>query len=252
MSARQLFISDLHLEASRPDITAGLLQFLRRESGRCSALYILGDLFEVWLGDDAADELAQQVSEALESFAGAGADVYIMHGNRDFLLGNDFAESCAARLLPDPTVIATDLGPVILSHGDSLCTDDVEYQAFRSQVRNPGWQAHFLAQPLADRIAFAEQARAQSRNATASKSAEIMDVNSEAVQELLRNQGQPRLLHGHTHRPAKHSLQKSGDGQESWRLVLGDWDKQGWFAEIQGESATLHSFPLPREQENQD
>ena len=247
MSARQLFISDLHLEASRPDITAGLLQFLSNESGHCSALYILGDLFEVWLGDDSDDPLAEEIASALKAFAEAGAKIYLMHGNRDFLLGEDYARRCGAELLPDPSVIDTDLGPVILSHGDSLCTDDTDYQAFRSQVRNPEWQQQFLAQPLAARRAFAEQARAHSKNATADKNAEIMDVNQQAVQSLLENHGLPRLLHGHTHRPAQHSIELTSindDSQQSWRLVLGDWDKKGWFAEIADGGVTLHSFDL--------
>lgn len=244
MSDRLLFISDLHLEDSRPDITEGLLNFLDRESGRCSALYILGDLFEVWLGDDTDQPLAGQVADALQAFAGAGAQVFLMHGNRDFLIGDDFANRCGASLLADPTVIETSLGPVLLSHGDSLCVDDVDYQAFRAQVRDPQWQQQFLSQPLAARRAFAEQARAQSQTATSNKAMEIMDVNQQAVLSLLEEHAVARLLHGHTHRPARHELDLAGQPGEAWRLVLGDWDKQGWFAEIEGSTISLKSFDL--------
>ena len=244
MSARLLFISDLHLEDSRPDITESLLEFLDRESGRCSALYILGDLFEVWLGDDTDDPLAQRVADALQAFASAGAQVFLMHGNRDFLIGDDFARRCGASLLSDPTVIETRLGPVLLSHGDSLCTDDVDYQTFRAQVRNQQWQQQFLSQPLAARRAFAEQARAQSQAATSNKAMEIMDVNQQAVVSLLEEHSLPRLLHGHTHRPARHELNLAEQPGEAWRLVLGDWDSKAWFAEIEGTEVKLQSFDL--------
>jgi UDP-2,3-diacylglucosamine hydrolase len=243
VSSRLLFISDLHLEESRPDITEGLLRFLERETGRCQALYILGDLFEVWLGDDTDDPLAEQIAAALNTFATSGADVYLMHGNRDFLIGSDFADRCGASLLNDPAVIASSLGPILLSHGDALCTDDTDYQRFRQQVRNPEWQRQFLAQPLAARRAFAEQARTESRSATSAKAMEIMDVNQQAVQSLLAEHEIPRLLHGHTHRPAMHDIDDSAAGS-GWRLVLGDWDKQGWYAEVDEGEVRLESFPL--------
>lgn len=235
MSERLLFISDLHLEAARPDITSALLNFLADNTGRCSALYILGDLFEVWIGDDAWDDPAPRVAAALKAFSENGSKVYLMHGNRDFLMGSTFAEACAAELLPDPTVIDTSAGPVLLSHGDALCTDDVEYQAFRQQVRNPQWQQAFLARGLSERRAFAAQAREQSKAATAGKAAGIMDVNQQALQEFMQQEQQYQLLHGHTHRPAQHPLefQQPIQGQkQGWRLVLGDWDKSLWYAEI--------------------
>lgn len=247
MSERLLFISDLHLEDSRPDITATLLQFLNQETGRCQALYILGDLFEVWIGDDAWEPLAHRVAAALSAFAAAGAQVYLMHGNRDFLLGEEFATACGARLLPDPSVIATALGPLLLSHGDVLCTDDVDYQQFRRQVRDPAWQQAFLARALSERRAFAEQARQQSRQATAGKNADIMDVNAEAVQRFLIDHQQLHLLHGHTHRPDFHRLQlpQAVQGEtEAWRLVLGDWDQQAWFAELDASGVELRRMPL--------
>lgn len=244
MSQRLLFISDLHLQDSRPDISTALLDFLTRNHGRCDALYILGDLFEVWLGDDAGNALSEQVAAALQAFAAGGTAVYLMHGNRDFLIGRDFAAACGAQLLPDPSVIETPIGPVLLSHGDALCIDDVEYQAFRSQVRDPAWQQAFLARSVPERIAFASQAREQSKQATAAKTDEIMDVNQTAVTELMTSHRQTRLLHGHTHRPAQHELTLPGQQEPGWRLVLGDWDKLGWFAEITAAGVALHNFPL--------
>jgi len=249
LSGRLLFISDLHLDASREDITRTLLDFLNRETGRCAALYILGDLFEAWLGDDAADGIGRRVAAALSAFADAGADVYLMHGNRDFLLGHGFARACGATLLPDPKVIATPVGEVLLSHGDALCTDDTDYQRLRAQVRDPAWQRQFLARGLSERRAFADEARRQSREATAGKSMEIMDVNPGAVERLLRETGQTRLLHGHTHRPARHELAFDpplADAHTGWRLVLGDWHSQGWFAEISDAGVRLERFPLSR------
>lgn len=249
MPDRLLFISDLHLEDSRPDITDTLLRFLAGQTGQCQALYILGDLFEVWIGDDARDPLAQRVATALRAFADAGARVYLMHGNRDFLLGNDFATACGAHLLPDPSVIATPLGPVLLSHGDALCTDDVDYQNFRRQVRDPAWQEDFLARGLSERRAFADQARQQSKQATAGKDVGIMDVNQDAVRDFLVQHQQCRLLHGHTHRPDFHRLSLAAPVQgqkEAWRLVLGDWDRQAWFADLDGDGVELRRMPLAR------
>lgn len=244
MSARLLFISDLHLQESRPDISAALMRFLADNHGRCESLYILGDLFEVWLGDDAGNSLTEQVAAALQAMADSGTRVYLMHGNRDFLIGEDYARACGARLLADPTVIDTPIGPVLLSHGDALCTDDVEYQAFRAQVRDPAWQQAFLARSVPERIAFASQAREQSRQATATKTDAIMDVNQAAVSELMSRFHQTRLLHGHTHRPAQHALKIPGQQQPGWRLVLGDWDRLGWFGEITASGVALHNFAL--------
>jgi len=247
VSDRLLFISDLHLEDSRPDITDALLRFLQQQTGQCRALYILGDLFEVWIGDDAWEPLSQRVAAALHGFADAGASVYLMHGNRDFLLGEDFAAACSARLLPDPSVIDTPIGPLLLSHGDVLCTDDVDYQNFRRQVRDPQWQQAFLARGLSERRAFAEQARQQSQQATATKDVGIMDVNQQSVLRFLATHQQYRLLHGHTHRPDFHeiTLPEPIQGRdEAWRLVLGDWDSQAWYAELDGDGVELKRMPL--------
>jgi UDP-2,3-diacylglucosamine hydrolase len=247
VAERLLFISDLHLQESRPDISAALFRFLERNTGRCDALYILGDLFEVWIGDDAWDSLAQRVAAALKAFSENGARIYLMHGNRDFLMGSDFASACGAELLADPTVIRSSAGSIILSHGDALCVDDQDYQAFRQQVRDPRWQAAFLARSLSERRAFAEQARQQSKQATAGKDMGIMDVNNDAVSELLQAQQQSRLLHGHTHRPARHSIRLDpaiAGESEGWRLVLGDWDNKLWYAEINDGEITLNEQAL--------
>ena len=243
-----LFISDLHLQESRPDITAGLLHFLADHAGQCQTLFILGDLFEVWLGDDESTALSRQVAAALRRFQQQGSSLYLLHGNRDFLLGPDYAEQCGAELIEEPHVLRTADGNHLLVHGDSLCTDDVDYMQFRASVRNQQWQQEFLARPLAARREFARQAREQSRAATAGKAMTIMDVNQDAVLKLLRDQQLSSLIHGHTHRPAIHQLVLdppiAGHTRAS-RLVLGDWDQSGWYARLTDTQLTLHSFPLP-------
>lgn len=251
MNKPLLFISDLHLQDDRPDLTRALLNFLQEHQGRCEALYILGDLFEVWLGDDGTTATSETVAQALSEFANCGSDVYLMHGNRDFLMGSDFASRCGASLLKEPHRLHSKLGDIVLMHGDVLCTDDVEYQAFRSMVRSPEWQANFLTKSIEERIAFAQQARQQSSAATAEKHDEIMDVNQAAVLEFLQQAGCPRLLHGHTHRPDVHSiaLQSNIDGShECTRMVLGDWGDKGWYAEIDGKHWQLKQFLLTPEQ----
>ena len=227
-TAHSLFISDLHLCDSRPAISRLFFDFLQNTAIHADALYILGDLFEYWLGDDTLDvPLNQQVSLALRQLADSGVAVYFMHGNRDFLIATQFTEACHAQLLTDPSVVDLYGTPTLLMHGDTLCTDDVSYLAFRAQVRDPQWQNQFLAQPLAARISIAQQARAQSESSKQEKATEIMDVNTVAVHEALRQHGYPRLIHGHTHRPAQHHIDI--DGHHCQRWVLPDWyDKGGY------------------------
>lgn len=247
MSKPILFISDLHLQDDRPDLTRALLMFLQENQGKCEELYILGDLFEVWLGDDSLTATSEAVAKALHEFAECGSDVYIMHGNRDFLMGTEFAARCGASLLAEPYRLHSKLGDIVLMHGDVLCTDDTEYQTFRSMVRSAEWQADFLARNLDERIAFARQARQQSSAATAEKQDGIMDVNQAAVLEFLQRVDCPRLLHGHTHRPYVHSiaLQSKIDGSsEATRMVLGDWGDRGWYAELDGEHWQLKQFSI--------
>tara|TARA_B110000858_G_scaffold196728_1_gene256236 strand:- start:14441 stop:15169 length:729 start_codon:yes stop_codon:yes gene_type:complete len=242
LSNRILFISDLHLESGRPDISAALFAFLQRNAANCDALYILGDLFETWIGDDDSNELSTAVAGALNSFHEAGAGIFILHGNRDFLLGASYAASCGATLISDSTAIDTAIGPALVLHGDDLCTDDVEYLQFRNMVRQESWQADFLGKTLLERRAFAEQARKQSQQATSAKANSIMDVNAAAVKQRLIESGQTLMIHGHTHRPKIHDL--ALNDMTARRVVLGDWDSHGWYVQIDASGLQLEKFPL--------
>ena len=219
-----LFISDLHLTEERPKVVALFQNFIHEEAAQADALYILGDLFEAWLGDDAVPSSMQPVLDELAWLTGTGVPVFIMVGNRDFLIGKRFEEMTGCTLLPDPSVINLYGTDTLLMHGDTLCTDDVDYQQFRNQVRNPAWQIAFLEKPIDERIAMARAARAESQARTQEKSEAIMDVNQNAVAELIRQHGITRLIHGHTHRPAIHQL--SVDQTPVTRIVLGDWYDQ--------------------------
>ena len=221
-----LFISDLHLSAERPAIGALFLDFLRTRAPRAEALYILGDLFEYWIGDDAAALPEYQTLIAgLRALTQAGVPVYVMHGNRDFLLGSGFEQQTGCQLLPDPTVISLYGSNTLLMHGDTLCTDDVAYLKFRVMVRNPDWVKMFLGKTIAERDAIVRDYREISKAATAVKKPEIMDVNQGAVESTLRQHGVQHLIHGHTHRPAQHRFML--DGVAVQRTVLGDWYDQG-------------------------
>ncbi|HEY8119525.1 MAG TPA: UDP-2,3-diacylglucosamine diphosphatase [Methylophilaceae bacterium] len=226
-SKHSLFISDLHLCPSRPHITGQFIAFLQTTAPKAEALYILGDLFEYWAGDDDVDDLHHQaVILALRALAERGTQIYFMHGNRDFLLGQGFAKAAGLTILPDPTLFNLYSKRVLLSHGDALCTDDVDYQAFRRQVRDPDWQEAFLQKPLTARKAQIETLRMRSEQEKSYKSESIMDVNVSAVAEIMRSYDYPEILiHGHTHRPARHQLEVDGHACERW--VLGDWYEQG-------------------------
>ncbi|MGB5164066.1 MAG: UDP-2,3-diacylglucosamine diphosphatase [Woeseiaceae bacterium] len=220
-----LFISDLHLEESRPDIGAQFLEFIDSEARDAEALYILGDLFETWVGDDDPNPHYADCKVALRELVNYGTPVYFMHGNRDFMVGDMFAEETGVTILEDPTMLEMYGTYVLLSHGDALCTDDVEYQQVRRMTRTPEWQSVMLAKPLKERIAFARQAREQSMAHGEDADMSIMDVNEEAVLELLQESGAQILLHGHTHRPDVHHIDL-GD-RDAQRIVLGDWYEQG-------------------------
>jgi len=220
-----LFISDLHLQGARPDITERFFRFLETEAAQAEALYILGDLFEAWIGDDDPDEHNREVQAAMRRLTDAGVAGYFMHGNRDFLIGDAFAERTGFTLLDDPVVHEFHGTPVLLSHGDAYCTDDVDYQAFRRQSRDPAWQQQVLAMPVEQRRALAGKAREESQAAMVDKAGDIMDVNADAVAAALREAGVTTLVHGHTHRPAIHDLDL--DGTPATRIVLGDWYEQG-------------------------
>ena len=220
-----LFVSDLHLCPTRSAINRVFFDFVRMPAAQAEALYILGDLFEYWAGDDDDDPFNAQVLAALRELAGRGVALYLMHGNRDFLIGDRFSAACRATLLPDPTRVNLYGTPTLLMHGDTLCTDDLEYQAFRLQVRNPNFQREFLAQPLAERIQKIEIMRAKSEATKKIKPEATMDVTATAVEVQLRNYGYPRLIHGHTHKPAMH--QHIVDDRCCERWVLADWYASG-------------------------
>jgi UDP-2,3-diacylglucosamine hydrolase len=219
-----LFISDLHLDAARPHIVELFIRFVAGDARRAEALYILGDLFESWIGDDDDSPLALQVAQSLCALKQSGVPVFFMHGNRDFLLGQAYAQRAGITLLHDPTVVEFNGERTLLMHGDTLCTDDTAYQEFRAVVRNPDWQKQFRARSLSERHAFAAQARAESVKHTAGAKPEIMDVNQAAVLASMRKHGVHTLIHGHTHRPATHRLEF--DGRSAERIVLGDWYEQ--------------------------
>lgn len=221
-----LFISDLHLCAERPAINDLFLTFLRTEARQADALYILGDLFEFWIGDEAVEHDEHRMSiDGLRGLADSGVPVYVMPGNRDFLLGTGFERAGHCTLLPDPTRIELYGTPVLLMHGDSLCTRDTQYMDFRNMVRNPTWQREFLAKPYAERQAIARMYREVSMETTAAKKPEIMDVTQSAVEESMRAHRVRHFIHGHTHRPDEHVF--TLDGAPAYRTVLGDWYEQG-------------------------
>lgn len=217
-----LFIADLHLQANRPALTQAFLHYLETRAQTAETLYILGDLFEHWIGDDGMGPFEQQIAEALAHYSRRHHQVYFMHGNRDFLVGDTFAQQANLTLLADPTLITLDGQPVLLMHGDSMCTQDQAYMQFRAQVRSPAWQQQVLSMPLEQRIALASQLRAQSGEANSTKSADIMDVVADDVVAQMQAAGTHTLIHGHTHRPQEHRVDL-GNGQVGRRLVLGDW-----------------------------
>lgn len=220
-----IFVSDLHLCPSRPQINRTFFDFLRGPASQAEALYILGDLFEYWAGDDDDDAFNASILSALNDFASAGVALYLMHGNRDFLIGERFARATGARLLADPTLVSLHGTRTLLMHGDTLCTEDTGYQEFRTKVRNPGYQRQFLAQPLAARKKIIAGLREENSEKKQLKSEAIMDVTPAAVEAVLREHGYPRLIHGHTHRPALHRHLVDGHVCERW--VLADWYERG-------------------------
>ncbi|HNP37299.1 MAG TPA: UDP-2,3-diacylglucosamine diphosphatase [Woeseiaceae bacterium] len=220
-----LFISDLHLDSERPEIGSQFLDFLGGEAREAEALYILGDLFDSWVGDDDPNPHFADMKRAITAFTASGVPAYFMHGNRDFMIGSEFADETGVHLLPDPTMVDLYGSKVLLAHGDALCTDDIEYQQVRAMVRNPDWQRMILGKPLAERLALAADVRAKSQLRNAGLPEAIMDVNQAAVEQLMSEHAVTLLLHGHTHRPAVHDF-KLGD-KDAQRIVLGDWFDHG-------------------------
>jgi UDP-2,3-diacylglucosamine hydrolase len=220
-----LFISDLHLDDRRPETTELFLGFLEREAAAAEALYILGDLFEFWLGDDVPSRCSVQVAGAVSKLSNQGLACYFQHGNRDFLLQKEYANKAGFQLLPEEHVVDLYGERVLLMHGDSLCSDDVPYQQFRAMVRNPAWQEDFLAKSPQERLQVALQARDASAEHKGNVSMDIMDVNQVEVISAFQRHDLERMIHGHTHRPATHTL--NINGQSAQRIVLGDWYEQG-------------------------
>lgn len=221
-----LFISDLHLHEERPQITRAFFHFLHTQAIHAEALYILGDFFDAWIGDDDDAQLPQEVATELFALKQKGVAIYFMHGNRDFLLGSTYASKAGMTLIPDGIIIDLYGTPTVLMHGDSLCTDDTEYQQFRAMVRSPQWQQQILAQPLAVRRALAAQMREKSQSMNSLKAEDIMDVSPAEVVAQMEAAGVSRMIHGHTHRPARHQLIINNKPAE--RIVLGDWHDSGW------------------------
>ena len=232
-----LLISDLHLDDRRPETTALLKRFLQQEAVNADALYILGDLFEFWLGDDVPSQCSVEVSTALSCLADRGVACYFMHGNRDFLLKDGYAKSAGMTLLPQEHVADIYGEQVLLMHGDSMCTDDIPYQQFRGMVRNTAWQQDFLAKLPQERLQIALQARDASAEHKGNVSMDIMDVNPVEVLAAFERHGVSRMIHGHTHRPAIHELEIKGN--QAQRIVLGDWYTQGSVLRVKPEGYDL-------------
>jgi UDP-2,3-diacylglucosamine hydrolase len=232
--AEILFVSDLHLDQKQPEITKNFVNFLKARASQARALYILGDLFEVWLGDDDESESFSEVFENLKTFS-SHAQLYFIHGNRDFLVGQQLADKLGITLLTEPQLIQLGDQKVALMHGDLLCTDDVDYQNFRNLVRQPAWQQQFLAKPLSERQQIAAALRQESAQAMNQKTSLIMDVNQTTVENLFDELGIDILIHGHTHRPAVHQ-----HGQTRQRFVLGDWRPEASYISWKNNGLTLH------------
>ena len=232
------FISDLHLSDKHPELTQAFFVFLNESKEACTHLYILGDLFEAWIGDDDDTPIYQEIKKALLEFTTNGPETFFIHGNRDFLIGNDFAKDTGITILPDPYSLDINGQKVVLSHGDFLCTDDIDYIAFRDQVRTKEWQAKFLQKDLTERKEIAEAMRGASQEATAEKSNTITDVNIDAVNSFIDEHKPDFFIHGHTHRPDIHNLESAK------RIVLGDWGDSGWYCWLDEDSYQLEQFSI--------
>jgi len=237
----RLFVSDVHLDAGAPSAIEQFLDFLKVHASKAEALYILGDLFESWVGDDDADPAKARVCTALRELTASGVATFVMHGNRDFLLGRDFCQRTGCELLPDPIIVELDAERVLLTHGDALCVDDYAYQQLRSTVRTQDWQRRFLQLPLAARASLAQQARAGSQAHTAHAVREIMDVNPAAVEKAFRALDVQRMIHGHTHRPDVHNSLIAGKAAQ--RIVLGAWYEQGSYLWYERGRYELRNLP---------
>ena len=236
------FIADLHLSENRPDITACFLRFLKDDAIEAEKLYILGDLFEAWVGDDDDSPYLKTIADALTKLSQIGTKIYFIHGNRDFLLGKSYAKKAKMQLLPEIDTIELYGQTVVIMHGDTLCTRDINYQVFRTKSRSWWWQTAVKSLPLFIRKKMAANYRKQSAAATAVKSQEIMDVTESEVVTCLEQYQSQLLIHGHTHRPAVHEIMANGENAQ--RIVLGDWYEQGAWLKVTPESIELLNHPL--------
>nr|WP_197975927.1 MULTISPECIES: UDP-2,3-diacylglucosamine diphosphatase [unclassified Pseudomonas] len=238
-----MLISDLHLQEERPDITRAFLDFLGGRARSAEALYILGDFFEAWIGDDAMTPFQSSICAALRALSDGGTKIFLMHGNRDFLIGSSFCRKAGCTLLADPSLVRLNGEPVLLMHGDSLCTRDEGYMRLRRVLRNPLTLFVLRNLPLGTRHKLARKLRSESRAQTQMKAHDIVDVTPEEVPRVMRQHGVAILIHGHTHRPAVHELQ-IGD-LPAQRIVLGDWDRQGWVLQVDDRGFNLAPFDFP-------
>jgi len=240
------FISDLHLEESRPDIIQAFFSFMDAIQHDAESLYILGDFFESWIGDDENTPLQLSVKESLKALTDRGASLFFMHGNRDFLIGELFEKETGATILDDPSLIDLAGESVLLMHGDSLCTGDTSYMKFRATIRNPAFLEPFLKRPIEERKITAQQLRAMSQANNQNKSMDIMDVTPEEVVKEMQAHNIHTLIHGHTHRPQVHEIEMNGT--KDTRIVLGDWDKDVWYLKVsQNGDRELSHYPLTEE-----
>jgi len=237
-----LFIADLHLQTEEPAITAGFLRFLQGEARHADALYILGDLFEAWIGDDDPNPLHREIAIAIKALVDSGVPCFFVHGNRDFLLGKRYARDCGMTLLAEETVLDLYGRNILIMHGDTLCTDDTGYLAFRVKVHTPWIQTLFLALPLFIRSRIAAKMRAGSKAANSSKSMTIMDVNPQAVASVMAKHQVQWLIHGHTHRPYMHDL--TVNDKPAHRVVLGAWHTEGSMIKVTPDGVELIAFPF--------
>ncbi|MFT6791006.1 MAG: UDP-2,3-diacylglucosamine hydrolase [Cellvibrionaceae bacterium] len=237
-----LFISDLHLSPERPNIFQAFFDFLEHQTRHSQRLYILGDLFDAWVGDDDDTPKFLQTASAIQRCVENGTEVFFMRGNRDFLLGEKYAGYANFTLLEDPAIIELPQGPALLMHGDTLCREDTDYLAFRKMVRDPHWQQNTLAMPLDERRALADNLRSSSQSMNSLKAEDIMDVSWEEVRRVMSSHKVRRLIHGHTHRPGRHHFTLANQPAE--RIVLGDWHSRGWYLQVDEQGLELRDFDI--------
>lgn len=239
------FVADIHLCSQRPELIQGFVDFIEKTAKDCNSLYLLGDIFEAWIGDDYLDPAIKPVIEALQALSNNGTSLYFQRGNRDFLVGTQFTQLIGAQLLEDSCIVTLESCDALIMHGDQLCTDDIEYQKFRSLVRSPEWQNDFLSKPIAQRLQIAEHLRTQSKEHSSAKSQQITDVNKEQVIQSIASCSSLLLIHGHTHRPAIHSVVLP-DKRIAKRMVLGDWGESLWYIKSDASGCKLIEEPIAK------